>query len=133
MCPGPVDGCGDCRFGACMAEQMACTNDQSCLACLQDPFDDGCGMSMAAQELDACVCEACGPRCIWECDEAVGACTGCLIGTCGQPFMACMGDDECSACFANSALAGCNENTMLDAVAQCVCESCPECGPLFPC
>jgi hypothetical protein len=135
MCPGGPRECSECRFAApCEAQQTECTNDSSCLMCLQDPFDDGCQESMTAQALDACVCEACGPRCLWQCDAAVGECTGCLLGEqCAMVFGACMGDDECSACFANNALAGCDENAMLDAVAQCVCESCPECGPLFPC
>lgn len=135
MCPGGPRECSECRFDApCQMQQSDCTNDASCLMCLQDPFDDGCQTGMTAQALDACVCDSCGPRCIWQCDEAVGECTGCLLGAdCAMVFGACMGDPDCSACFSNGALEGCDENPMLDMVARCVCDNCPECGPLFPC
>ncbi len=137
VCPGPPGTCRDCALASpCQDERNACLSatDVQCKPCVEDPFAEGCQELPLYQELDACICGACGTNCVWECEDASGTCAACLTGPCGMAFSTCMGDDECAACFENNATPGCDENMAFAALGECSCAMCTaECGPLFTC
>ncbi len=133
-CPeGPACGlafadeaCNGCTERACCAQTEACSNDDTCLACINgEASRAACDANAAFTAFFGCLDDRCGMECGLEveCGFASGdpSCGACIDGSCCAQGAACANDDICLECMTGDGQ-GCDTNRNLSLLLTCLAE-----------